>query len=240
MQVEDLMEFGLTLKEANVYLALLALGSASISDIIKEAKVHRVSTYDILKRLISKGLVGTIIKTKQKIYQPAPPSELIRLIEQKKHNLQKIIPSLESIYNSRKQKENVYHFEGPDGILIAYYMMLSKNETIYALGGSGLNRKILGHRHEKFEKDLIKRKIHIKGLYYESFRKKRRKSNLWEIRYLPNEFQSPSMVDICGDMILILMPNIKNNDILGIVIENKSIADSYKNHFKFMWKFAKK
>lgn len=240
MTPEQLLDAGLTLNEAKVYLALLNLGSAAVPDIVRESKVHRVNCYDIIKRLMTKGLISAVIKSNKKYYQPAPPDELLRQIEYKKQSVAELLPDLNSIFSSRKSKQEVYYFRGPDGILAAYYMMLDQGATLYGLGGKGINRKILKHRHEKFERERIKRGIHIKALYYESTRKEisQSKEEMWELRYIADEFDSPSMVDICGDLVLILLPNLEKNDILGIVIENKDIAESYRNHFNFMWKHA--
>ena len=72
----DLLKIGLTEGETKVYLALSKLGSSTVGPIVKESKVAYSNIYDILNRLIEKGIVSFIIKQKTKYFQAASPSNL--------------------------------------------------------------------------------------------------------------------------------------------------------------------
>ena len=237
---DALIKAGLTKNESKVYLALLHLNSATAVDITKRSKVHRVNVYDVLERLQRKGLISAVIKSNKRIYEAADPQQLVKLIKEKEEVLNQVMPSLQQEYFTKKEKQNVYHFLGPEGVMQAYYMMLNKNQTIYGFGGSGLNRKYMKHRHEMVVKEIEKRKTSIKVIYYESTRKNRKKS--WkddraQIRFMPDKFKTICMVDICGDLVVNLLP-IEDN-IMAIVIENKVLADTYRQFFNFMWGHAK-
>src|SRR3989338_647839 len=67
MEAKILTEIGLTQKESEVYLALVELGSSSASNIIQKTGFHRAVVYDLLERLIEKGLVGHVVKGKEGI-----------------------------------------------------------------------------------------------------------------------------------------------------------------------------
>ncbi|MBW2978022.1 hypothetical protein KY331_04210 [Candidatus Woesearchaeota archaeon] len=238
---EILVKSGLTKNEAKVYLALLKLGSATAVEITKKSGIHRVNTYDVLERLLEKGLISTIMQAKKRIYEAANPRQLLKLLQEKEEMLSKAMPDLIDTFKSKKEKQQVHHFFGPEGVMQAYYMMLDQKEMLYAIGGAGINRKFLKHRHEIWNKERIKRKIHGRGLYYEFTRT--HKESGWDdptmnIRYLPDKFKTLGMVDICGDLVVNLLP-IEGN-IMAIVIENKVLADTYRKFFEFMWQYAKK
>src|SRR3989344_3560466 len=163
----NLVRVGLTKNEAKVYLALLKLGSATVVEITKTAKVHRVNVYDVIERLTEKGLISSVIQTDKRIFQPADPDQLLELIKEKEELLINILPSLRAEFEIKKEKQDVHHFFGAEGIMRAYYMMLDQKATIYGLGGSGLNRKYLEHRHDMWNKERLKRKIKGKLLYFE-------------------------------------------------------------------------
>lgn len=240
IKLETLTECGLTTNESKVYLTLLKLGSASAIEITKESKVHRVNVYDTLERLREKGLISTILKAKKRIYEAANPDQLLKIIKEKEELLNQIMPSLSQDFKLKKEKQQVQHFFGPEGVIQAYYMLLDQNDIYYAMGGSGLNRKYLKHRHELYMKEVIKRKVKAKALYYEFTRGRADVGHinpLFEIRYLPDEYKTSCMVDICGDLVVNLLP--LEGNIMAIVIENKALADSYRQFFNFMWKFAK-
>ena len=117
-------------------------------------------------------------------------------------------------------------------------MMLEQKQTIYAIGGSGRNRQFLKHRHVIWDKERQKLGINGKWIYYESLRGKYIGGKNVEVRFLPDKFYNPAMVDICGNLVINLLP-IEGN-IMAIVIENKVLADTYRKFFDFMWQFAKK
>jgi len=235
-----LSEAGLTKNEAKVYLALIKLGSANAAEITKHSHVHRVNVYDVLERLREKGLISTIMQAQKRIYEAANPKQLIQLLKQKEEAIALALPQLEQEFKSKKEKQQVHHFFGTEGVMRAYHMMMEQNETIYGIGGSGLNRKYLQHRHEMFNKERIKKKIGVKAIYYEFTREnKSLNSNepYREFRYIPNKFKTIGMVDICGDLTVNLLP-IEGN-IMAIVIENRIMADTYRKFFDFMWQYAK-
>ncbi len=238
---EILVRSGLTKNEAKVYLALLKLGKATAAEITKKSGVHRVNVYDVLDRLMEKGLISTIHRSKKRIYEAANPNQLSKLLKEKEAALNQILPTLEKEFEIKKEKKNAYHFFGPEGVMQSYYMMLEQNQTLYAMGGSGLNRKYLKHRHEMWTKERIKANIPVKALYYESTRENKEKSHsddkTVDIRFIPDKYTTSCMVDICGDLVVNLLP-IEGN-IMAIVIENKELADSYRQFFQNMWDNAK-
>lgn len=238
---EALIAAGLTINESKVYLALLELGSATAAEITKKSKVHRVNVYDVIERLRKKGMISSIVQANKRIYEAAHPKELMELLKEKEELLNKALPELEQEFVTKKEKQQVYHFFGPSGVLRAYYMILEQKEMIYAIGGSGLNRKYLKHRHEMWDKERIKAGVKGKVLYYEFTRKQ--KKELWndptvEIRFLPDKYKTLGMVDICGDLVVNLLPI--EEELMVIVIESRVLADTYRQFFNFMWEHAKK
>lgn len=234
------MGLGFSMNEAKVYLALIKLGSGTTSDITKESGVHRVNVYEVIDKLKNKGLVSSLKKGTKTVYSVGDPQNLLRFVQQKEELAKEIVPQLHGLYNVKKQEEEVFYFTGPEGVITAYYMMLEQEDkVIYAIGGSGLNRKFLKHRHHRFESDRIAKGVKVKALYYEFLRaeKERNLDPLWEIKYIPDSFKSPTMVDICGNIVLILLAT---DTIRVIVIKNSQVALAYRNYFDFMWKFAKK
>lgn len=238
---EALVGLGLTKNEAKVYLALLKLGKATVVEITKQSHVHRVNAYDVLERLQEKGLIATVFLANKKVYEAANPDQLGTLIKEKQEVLDQVLPSLKEEFKLKKEKQQVYHFLGVEGVMQAYSMILEQNTTLYGIGGSGLNRKYLKHRHEMWNKERIKRGIRGKVIYYEFTRKERgsgwKKDLTMDIRYIPDSYKTIGMIDICGNLVVNLLP--LEGSIMAIVIENKTLADTYRQFFEFMWKNAK-
>ena len=64
---------GLSQKEASVYLATLELGASPASDIAQRARLNRVTTYDILEKLMHKGFISIYTQRGLKIFAATDP-----------------------------------------------------------------------------------------------------------------------------------------------------------------------
>ena len=77
MDIKLLLEAGLTEGEVKVYLALLEIGETTTGPLIKKAKVSASKCYDILERLIQKGLVSSSVKANMKYFSAADPKRIL-------------------------------------------------------------------------------------------------------------------------------------------------------------------
>jgi hypothetical protein len=65
----------------------------------------------------------------------------------------------------------------------------------------------------------------------------RRKMKNTYIKYMPQDVSAPTWTTIYNDKTIIL---VVGDVMLGIVIENKTIAENFKTYFELLWKIAKK
>src|SRR3989338_6658768 len=101
MDISSLREAGLTEGEIKVYLALLEIGLSTSGPIIEKSGIARSIIYQILEKLMHKGLVSQITKEKTHYYQASDPQKIIEYIEEKKQlldlhkgEIQKLLPQL--------------------------------------------------------------------------------------------------------------------------------------------------
>src|SRR5258708_129170 len=81
--IKQLIEFGLGEKEARVYLALIELEVAAVSEIGETGNINRSSTYVVLDSLKKKGMVSTTGDKKVQRYFAISPDILLRESEDK-------------------------------------------------------------------------------------------------------------------------------------------------------------
>lgn len=94
---ELLITFGFSESEAELYVALLKLGEATVDECVKICNVRRTTAYSIMKRLHERGLVAEIAG-KPIRFCPLPPDKTLRNIvteqvEKTKH-LSEMMPLL--------------------------------------------------------------------------------------------------------------------------------------------------
>lgn len=230
---EKLQEAGLTGNEAKVYLHLTKRGELSANQISKEIGIDRTLTYTILNHLIEKGQVSYIIKKKKKLFSIASPENLLNPIKTKEVFIHDLINELKSIKKEEKQEIDMRIYEGKEG-LRTFINLISKEKELCAFGSTGLAFFALYEMPalaKKFANSGIKaRVIGNKELEnQESFKLK-------GIKYGFLDIKSDATTSIFGNYISIHM--VKPKPVI-ILIKNKKIAESYKNHFELLWKITK-
>ena len=84
---------------------------------------------------------------------------------------------------------------------------------------------------------LEKNRIPVKMLYYEFARARSDKGFVHsELRYLPDEYSNPAIIDISGYFTLIMM---LDEEPFAILIESQAVANSFAKYFDFLWTIAK-
>ncbi len=130
---QSLQEFGLTEKEAKVYLAVLELGQDAVLGIAKKSELKRPTVYLILESLIKRGLVRKIPKGTTTFYVTEDPDILLQVLEKRQKSIKDVIPFLKAIYNRRDTKPQIRFYEGREGIQKAYgeFRLAKKNILFY-------------------------------------------------------------------------------------------------------------
>jgi sugar-specific transcriptional regulator TrmB len=119
----QLIEYGFSDKEANVYLAMLELGPSSAQEIAKKAGVNRATTYVMIESLKRRGLMSSVERGKKICFAAESPQHLLVLmrqeeqrIEQKRRGFESLMPQFMALFNAVDDKPRVRFFEGEEGI----------------------------------------------------------------------------------------------------------------------------
>jgi len=144
MFIEKLVNFGLSEKEAKVYLALLELEVATAHEVADKAELNRSSTYVVLESLQARGLASISGGEKVKRYIVAPPNRLIQLATDTsrkhveiEHDIEAILPDLKSLYKGTKEKPKIRIFEGKKAIIELVNETLSIKDKLMRVYTSG-------------------------------------------------------------------------------------------------------
>ena len=102
---ETLSSFGMTVKQAKVYLALVFLGTAAVGEISKASKVRREEVYRILPKLEKMGLMEKTLSTPVKLKATSVENALSILIRNEEENAKNRIKEL-----TAQKEEFLAHF----------------------------------------------------------------------------------------------------------------------------------
>jgi sugar-specific transcriptional regulator TrmB len=246
METEILSQLGLTKGEITVYLALNKLGESTIGPIGKESTVSKSKIYDILEKLIDKGLIGYIIKNDTKHFLANDPRMILEYIQKKENTLEQtkesaiteLLPQLllQRATASKKRIAEMYQgFEGIKAIREELLSNMKKESKLLVLGAP----KVANVRWEgwflDFHKRRIKKSIAMDIIYNadaQEFGKVRKKMKLTKVKYLPNKLVSPNWIDVFEKEVLFIIL-LKNP--IAFVIRDETLANSFKSYFQIMW-----
>lgn len=240
-----LEKIGLTEGEIQVYTALLELGLTSTGSITKKAHIASSKVYEVLDRLMQKGLASYIIKNGVKYFDATPPERLLDFLEEKKESIDeaqstihKIIPQIKLKRKLAKEENKTVVYYGKQGPRIVLNELLESAKKGISHEGFGTNVDpyvlYLARDLHKYIKEAKKYKFKTRLIFAEGFASP---NTTAQVRYLPKDFASPVRTMIYGNKVAIAD---FTKPWTTIIINKKEVADAYRKHFNFLWKIAKK
>lgn len=239
---------GLTDGEIKIYLALLELGNSTTWNITKKSKVSGSKVYEVLERLMQKGLVSSVIKNNVKYFEAASPERILDYLEEKKDaidsektKIQEIIPEL-ILKQKHSIQSEVKVFTGFEGLKTAnedIINSLKKGEEWLSMGLTEQPEQWENYFNKKQEERAKKGIIHkhLLNEKYKSLYEKRKKLAHTEFRFLSKDFEMPTSIEIYNEKIIIMIL-VKENPI-AVMIESEFVADSFRKYFNHLWKNSK-
>lgn len=252
--IEKLKGLGLAEYEAMVYGVLLSDSPASATIIAKKCNLSRSSVYTTLSALIAKGLVGTTYKNNVKQFIAQDHNALEELLKKEKEVLDKKFKLVESIKDTVKlfgrsdiQIPQIIFFEGQEGLKKIYLSMMRhapQNSVRYLLRDEFIWQPEWEFTFRQEWSDLVRRRVIEKNmktkLLVNSSDLEKSKAEYYgtqkamQYRFLPSENAIHQFaLYIIGDTIAVM--SMEKNNLVGIQITNKNLADNFKNNFDTLW-----
>lgn len=247
--IDELKKIGFSENEANVYMALLELGSSTAQQIARKANVNRATTYVQLESLMKMGMVATFEKGSKTFFRAEDPQNLQLIIERDKSvtesreiTLQKILPGLENLFIAAGERPRVRFFEGIEGLRAMQMDFLKiKDKQIEAVASADDVLNLFPAHQRQYMDVRVKRGIRSKLIYTSAkgpFLKESDIAMLRESRFIPSDkFPFSCDITIYEDSVAIAALRKKP---IGLVIESKEIADSIRSLFHLAWETAEK
>lgn len=245
MNNKILEEAGLTKNEIEVYKALLELGSTTAGPLTKKSGIHRSRVYEALNRLIEKGLVSFNIQANRKYFQAQSPDTIIDFLEEKKAQVKEILPELKAMQLFLPERHEAKLFEGYKGIKSIFDNIVStlkKGKEVLVFGArSGQDvapevwQSFFKHLNKRrLEKGIVQKMIYNEDLRYSDIVAEYQKSKLTEVRFVKQK--TITGINIHGDNVAFIVWKKKP---YGFLITSKDVADTFREHFKILWKQSK-
>lgn len=240
--IKTLQGIGFRNVEAKVYLAALELGEAMASDIAKKTRLKRPSVYVVLKDLIKSGLVSSYSRRGVTRFVARDPKAVVHAALEKAQTADAALPEFVALLKTEESaKPRVQYFDGADGLIaIMEDTIATGNKTILAWADIGLAWRTLEHYYPEYIRKKNERGILVEGIFVNNemgrLFQKRGVPEKREVRLVPaDEFPMSNEINIYDDKVAI----VSHKDLMGVIIQNKEIADTQRSIFKLGWKAAR-
>lgn len=241
------MEIGLTDKQARVYDALLALGSASPAQIALSAHIKRPTTYIVLDSLIGQGLIDQSPKGKTTLYSVSDPKLLVQAIQAKAKIAQNLLPFLIATFGKDRNQPTIRLYDGARGVFLVNKLWREKvkqksaPKEIWWFGSiAQLQNQFKGLLEQNYriwnEYHLEVRELIGSTPYEHEFSLKHQSKNR-QFRHISGRYKLAFDFGIFGNQVGIFQLNKKP---FALLIESIDIADSFRILFELAWKGAEK
>ncbi len=248
MEISYLRTIGFSEGEAKVYLAMLEIGTSSLHSIHEKTGIDRRNIYDILNKLIEKGLVSYTLEKGKRTFQITHPNKIIDYLEDKKKDIetqqekiQPHLPELISVFNEKKTKIRAEVFRGNESMKAILNEMLDYDESYWIGGNSGVEHINLKNwfkhwmkkrtRMKRMLYDLVDHGTYLEGLEPENIQAQ--KMMYYKRCELPKNLSSPLIIAIYGNKVAQILWGKQS---FAFVLESKEIKESFMRYFNYFWK----
>jgi predicted transcriptional regulator len=251
MNIRDLTKIGLTEGEIKIYDALLELGETTRTELAKKSGISPSKIYDVVNRMMEKGIVSSVKKQGILHFSAANPDRLKDFLEKKEEEIKSeklvvdaLLPSLMARYMEKEEKTDVEVFYGWEGMRTVYsdiVKSLKKGDQNYIFGASlGLDPKQADIHFSKYNQEVEKKGYTINIIFNENMRGYKDRIGYYathkqhKVRYLYQD--TFTELNFYKDIVLIVMLLKKP---IVIRVKSKEAADSCRKFFATMWKQSK-
>jgi len=233
-----LRELGFSKNEAKVYLAVLRLGVANITEIARESSIIRTALYIYVDKLLKQDLLQKTFKGKRIYYIPQNPKKILTILEKRKRKAKEILPLLVDLHNTSSKKPTVKFYEGKEGMRSIYREMTKTPKRLWSIFSADRYYTVFSEKDGgEFLKNIYESGGELRDLVENTKEGKRYVENgivdnIGKSKLLPKDFLFDVDLLVSGDKIAM----ISLINLIGVVIENKEMAKLQRNFLKFIWK----
>lgn len=131
MDSTALTGLGVSPNAAKIYLAALALGTASVQELAKSGELKRPTAYGYIEELLADGLLERVPLGKREFYRATNPHVLQTRAEHRLEVIKKALPELDFLHTATEGRPGISVLEGEQGLRQVYEEMQRANSICF-------------------------------------------------------------------------------------------------------------
>ncbi|MGY6251062.1 TrmB family transcriptional regulator [Bosea thiooxidans] len=238
---EKLARIGISGTLYKLYLTVVGLGGASITDVASQAGLARTTAHDMLAKLEAEGLVRFVDHGKRRFVVAQDPGVLLERIEARRQMLQDVMPVLRSMYHHESGQPSVRFHPGAEGIRTTLWDTLSVDDKVLraTLSMKELMAEPGLEEMERYLSERARRGILLRVIrsaerdvvpIWPSSQEERR-----ELRYAPSDHSLAMTCFIYGNKVALIS---SARESYGLIIDSAEFAAFQASMFDAMWSLS--
>ena len=232
--LEVLSELGFEERESKIYLSLLKEQEQTALSLARNTKIDRTTIYDLLEKLIQKGIVSQTIKNNSKTYKAIESKALLTYFKEKYSSLESILPQLSSLQSKKQEKLSCELFQGKDGLKTPLKELIETGKDYKAINIENEFEEILGFFNDSGVLKLDEFKAKEIAIVEKGSKFKKLKNGKY--KFLDKKLLSPLTTVIYQDTVLFIL---WTEPYFAIRIKNKQFTQAQEEYFSLLWQLAK-
>lgn len=236
LTTELLSTLQLSEHEARVYVAALELGQASLLALSKKSGVKRTTIYHFLDTLIQRQLIVETKRGKRSVFSAVHPQQLVEIGKGHVREMERLMPQLLAVFNASPRKPRVTFHEGTAGMKEVYADTLKERQPIVGWSDYEYSMRVMGSYFEQYAEERARRNILYRVIARDSDAARNRQAlsrrHLRDVRISPT-LNLTTEIHVYGKKIALL--SFRSNPIFAVIIEDESMAQTFKTIWEAAW-----
>ncbi|MCX6714421.1 MAG: winged helix-turn-helix transcriptional regulator [Candidatus Uhrbacteria bacterium] len=238
---EVLSGFGFNPKDERVYLALLEMGSTTLTPLARRLSLPVTTIQSTMQRLVKKGVVDVTKNKSRSVFQAHHPDVFKTLLTEQAKSVAGILPLLASLKTETLEQARIKIFERERVTDILNESLNAKSKTVYEIVSAKEFQEVIGEKFH-YSKRRVQKNINLKSLRVRSHEIKQYSAathakELREARFLPADLSFHASILFWDDTIVIFSTKSEG---AHVMITSKSIREMIQQLFELLWSVSGK
>lgn len=237
MDISVLEGLGLTKGEIKTYVTLLELGESTAGPIIEKSRLQSSVVHNCLNSLKDKGLISYVVTGKIKHYQATDPQNILNFVEEKKKELERLLPELLLKQKLAKKKLEAKVFKGNKAVMVMLSDIIKdarpdEEYFFFATSREKFDEEIQDF-FVKYDAKRIEKRLVVRGivpLKLKQYFDERFVGSIMQVRYV--DFPVPQNISFFRDKFIIF---VWDEGLTAFQITSEILTADYKKLFMEMW-----
>jgi len=235
MDEQIFLDLGFTKAEAKVYLALLEIGQTTAGKVLNKTELQNSTVHKVLNKLVSKGYVSFVVKSKTHHYQATDPENLLKLIEERRARFAAVLPMLK-VLQKPVEKQEAEVFEGIKGFknMLTKFIDGGKRGDEYLFFSFDTENPDdfdnVYNYYKEFEVERDNLGIVTKGIAPSRLKSKFKGRKVKNVKFI--DYPVPLNISVFKDRVIMTPWEHKQ---VSFLIQSRQLAESFRQYFYSIW-----